>query len=175
MPDSTVNFTLQSDVCMPAGISALTSLSWLVLGLGKYAGLFDLAPLHALPLLQGLHVVFAGASLECSAGLSSLQKLTSLILVGPDSIPDDHPVVQVNLDVEWSSMPALQHLVLDSLSVNCNSSILELTALHNLSDFVFYNSRPVQSSANLLCHLMYRLARYCPHVKLTVHSHLYFD
>lgn len=69
-----------SAICMPAGISALTPLSKLVLATRQDAELFDLAPLHASSLLQDLHVVSEAARLQCSAGLSRLQKLTSLSL-----------------------------------------------------------------------------------------------
>ena len=74
-----------TDVCMPTGISALTSLSRLMLSLdldGPGIAVFDLGPLHALTLLQNLFVQSDGLhmSLRASAELSALQKLTTLHL-----------------------------------------------------------------------------------------------
>ena len=65
---------------------------------------------------------------------------------------EDRPAV--NSDVGWSSMHALQCLVLDTLPVSCNGSLVELTVLRDPSELVFDNSRPVQLSANLVSLLL---------------------
>ena len=126
MQEYHLDFSDGSAIRMPAGISALTSLSRLVLATRRDEELFDLEPLHALSLLQDLHVVSEAASLQYSAVLSSLQKLTSLFLVGSDKRSDDHPCI--NLKVEFSSMCTLRCLTLHHLSITCTSSIVQLTA-----------------------------------------------
>lgn len=70
-------------------------------------------------------------------------------------------------------MHALQCLVLGTLSVSCNGSLVELTVLRDPSELVFDNSRPVQLSASLVSVLLF-----LPTVKLIVYgcplfNHLY--
>ena len=122
-PENKINLVPNSysaeAICLPVDMSALNSLSQLVLALSNEPGkdepgkeTVDLAPLHALSLLQHLCVQPAGVNLCLSAELSTLQKLTSLHLQG--IVPDWGDAFQlcpfVSLDVEWSSLHALQHL-----------------------------------------------------------------
>ena len=169
-------------VCMPTGISELTSLSSLTLSLGldtPGVRFFDLGPLHALNLLQDLCVLFEGPNMRMrlSAELSALQKLTSLYLSAhrrteyDEDIPSDRAVAKLHVD--WSGMHALQRLTIRNWHFTCTSSMLELTALRNLSLVDFDNSRPVemedeQSSFKWFSLMVYQLARHCPHVVLKI-------
>ena len=167
-------------VCLPTGISALTSLSSLMLSLDNLGTeVFDLGPLHALTLLQDLfvHSEGLGISLRFSAELSALQKLTSLCLSASGRAEDDEDNPSdravANLHVDWSCMHALQGLTICNWHFTCTSSMVELTALRNLSLVDFDNSRPVEmedeeSSFKSFSLMVYRLARHCPHVALKI-------
>lgn len=171
MQDDKVDLTDDSAICLPA-FSTLTSLSELWLVTKQKEEVFDLAPLHALSLLQHLHVECDHADLDYSEGLSSLQKLTFLLLNGPDQGRDDElPLVTLNVD--WSSMQNLQNLTIDNLKINCNSSIVQLTALRHLSEIQFSNSRPVQSGVKFFSLLVYRLAKSCPQVELSIDDQIF--
>ena len=70
-------------------------------------------------------------------------------------------------------MHALQHLTIRNWHFTCTSSMVQLTALRNLSLVDFDHSRPVEiegeeSSFKCFCLMVYRLARHCPHVVLKI-------
>ena len=127
--------TLRNDssvaTCLPLDISALTLLSSMTVTLGNLhptvlsTDMVDLAPLHALSLLQDLSVRSEGfgVNLWLPAELSGLQNLTSLLLSAPhwaeydDLNQSDRPVL--SLDVEWGGMHALKCLTVPNWHFTC--------------------------------------------------------
>lgn len=153
---------------LPLSFSALTSLSKPSLTVpanrARDDRVFDLAPLRALPSLQSVCVQCQDVGLKLSAGLSSLQKLTSLKLSATGS-------EWAEFDVNWRGMTALQFLTLSHWRFACNDKILQLSTLHNLPEVSFDNSRPVWDDADsslISFHLMvHRLDNFCPKINLS--------
>ena len=177
--ENTVDLRNGMSILLPTAISALTALSHLSLGLANLAETqngqrFDLEPLYLLTSLQDLFVRSDSVSLGISAGFSNLQKLTSLYLSACNWEDQDEDDMSIKLDVDWSTMHALQQLVLHNWQFRCNSNILGLTTLQKLSAVTFDNSRPFQdmvdeeSSFKCFSLLICRLARFCPGVHLSI-------
>ena len=114
---------------MPSTLSTLTALTKLYLRLDAGTSLpddeLDLSCLYSLAALQRLDLSAAG-SMCITAGLSCLARLTCLEVM-IDSVPGEfkYRSYRFNADttghlrlcVEWSAMPALQHVVIGSPTV----------------------------------------------------------
>ena len=184
-PETSVALTDNMKICLPGSISALTSVTRLNLTIGDSAILqdeevADLDSLYGLTSLQHLHVQSESVNISLTAGFSQLQQLRSLYLLSccPSWDEEDKPPLRLELDLDWSAMHALQDLDISNWDFRCNSSMLGLSSLSNLSAVKFYNSRPVQdidvevadSSFTHFCILIGRLSMCRPQVHLCIDS-----
>ena len=159
---------------MPAGISALTALTRLHLCVASYPGpaALNLAALYALTSLQHLSVQCEAASLSFSAGFSRLKCLQTLHL-DADPAPSSHGAdeMQLELNVDWSAMHALQHLTIENWRLTDIGELSGLTTLQNLRSVTFDNCAPSKRFHNShsisrgLQSQAFLLSRNCPQVK----------
>ena len=173
-PEEHVDLTRESVEAAMSLLSKLTTLSRLHLEMivsdrnGDF--MVDLGTLHTLSVLQDL-TVSSDSGLCLPVELSTLQNLTSLRLTGFDWDGEVNCGPYADLVVDWSGMFALRSLTLEDLDLHCTSNIVKLTALRSLFAVRFKKSGPVQGSNNFkhMSMLMYRLAKYCPHVGIAIY------
>ena len=162
---------------MPSTLSTLTALTKLYLRLDAGTPLpddeLDLSCLYSLAALERLDLSAAG-SMCITAGLSCLARLTCLEVM-IDSVPGEFEyrsyrftadtAGHLRLCVEWSAMPALQHVVIGSPTVFCDESLLTLPRMQHLTHIQFYHLTPQNfASSQIFAELVYLLATNRPEV-----------
>ena len=154
---------------IPSGFSALTSLLDLYVHVaGNSIGPeFDIGCLCSLTLLQSLQVLSEVDNIIVPSGLTAMQHLSYMSLCNG---AQDATEWYVRLDVDWNKMLGLQMLQFRGVAVFCTDSILGLSQLRRLQGLHLDECWPHDDefSFRYLALLLYRLAKYCPHVTVSI-------